>query len=59
MFSLLVCCRSSSHDGERLVCLECGTDASDFSAHYPTHVRCLLCPYSSCCSRAYAAHMIQ
>uniref|UniRef100_A0A8C4DMU7 Pogo transposable element derived with ZNF domain b n=1 Tax=Dicentrarchus labrax TaxID=13489 RepID=A0A8C4DMU7_DICLA len=51
-------CRSSSYDGERLVCLECGTDASDFSAHYPTHVHCLLCPYSSCCSRAYAAHMI-
>uniref|UniRef100_A0A3Q3JR94 Pogo transposable element derived with ZNF domain b n=1 Tax=Monopterus albus TaxID=43700 RepID=A0A3Q3JR94_MONAL len=51
-------CRSSSCDGDRLVCLECGTDASDFSAHYPTHVHCLLCPYSSCCSRAYAAHMI-
>ncbi|KAM3614066.1 uncharacterized protein V6R79_009531 [Siganus canaliculatus] len=45
-------------NGERLLCLECGTDASDFSAHYPTHVRCLLCPYSSCCSRAYASHMI-
>ncbi|XP_034466622.1 pogo transposable element derived with ZNF domain b isoform X2 [Hippoglossus hippoglossus] len=43
---------------DRLVCLECGTDASDLSAHYPTHVHCLLCPYSSCCSRAYAAHMI-
>ncbi|XP_071324796.1 pogo transposable element with ZNF domain isoform X2 [Trachinotus anak] len=50
--------RMSSYDGDRLVCLECGTDASDFSAHYPTHVHCLLCPYSSCCSRAYAAHMI-
>ncbi|XP_049438947.1 pogo transposable element with ZNF domain isoform X2 [Epinephelus fuscoguttatus] len=50
--------RSSSYDGDRLVCLECGTDASDFSAHYPTHVTCLLCPYSSCCSRAYATHMI-
>ncbi|XP_042278715.1 pogo transposable element derived with ZNF domain b isoform X1 [Thunnus maccoyii] len=50
--------RSSSLEGDRLVCLECGTDASDFSAHYPTHVHCLLCPYSSCCSRAYAAHMI-
>ncbi|KAI3360720.1 hypothetical protein L3Q82_012860 [Scortum barcoo] len=46
-------------DGDRLLCLECGTEASDFSAHYPTHVHCLLCPYSSsCCSRAYAAHMI-
>uniref|UniRef100_A0A8C3AX71 Pogo transposable element derived with ZNF domain b n=1 Tax=Cyclopterus lumpus TaxID=8103 RepID=A0A8C3AX71_CYCLU len=41
-----------------LVCLECGTRVLDFSAHYPTHVRCLLCPYSSCCSRAYASHMI-
>ncbi|XP_039974334.1 pogo transposable element derived with ZNF domain b [Xiphias gladius] len=50
--------RASSCDGDRLVCLECGTEASDFSAHYPTHVHCLLCPYSSCCSRAYAAHMI-
>lgn len=47
-----------SCDDDRLVCLECGTDASDFAAHYPTHVQCLLCPYSSCCSRAYAAHMI-
>uniref|UniRef100_A0A665T9X9 Pogo transposable element derived with ZNF domain b n=1 Tax=Echeneis naucrates TaxID=173247 RepID=A0A665T9X9_ECHNA len=56
--SLLVSCRSSSSDGEHVVCLECGTDASDFSAHYPTHVHCLLCRYSSCCSRAYAAHMI-
>uniref|UniRef100_A0A674MJ32 Pogo transposable element derived with ZNF domain b n=1 Tax=Takifugu rubripes TaxID=31033 RepID=A0A674MJ32_TAKRU len=41
-----------------LSCLECGTRVLDLSAHYPTHVRCLLCPYSSCCSRAYAAHMI-
>lgn len=49
----------SRSDGvERLQCLECGTNASDFAAHYPTHVRCLLCLYSSCCSRAYAAHMI-
>ncbi|XP_041843642.1 pogo transposable element derived with ZNF domain b [Melanotaenia boesemani] len=50
--------RTACGDGDRLVCLECGTDASDVSAHYPTHVHCLLCPYSSCCSRAYAAHMI-
>ncbi|XP_072249530.1 pogo transposable element with ZNF domain isoform X2 [Leuresthes tenuis] len=50
--------RMPCSDGDRLMCLECGTDASDFSAHYPTHVQCLLCPYSSCCSRAYAAHMI-
>ncbi|KAG7474755.1 Pogo transposable element with ZNF domain [Solea senegalensis] len=50
--------RTSPCDDGRVVCLECGTDASDVSAHYPTHVHCLLCPYSSCCSRAYAAHMI-
>uniref|UniRef100_A0A1A7YDT0 Pogo transposable element with ZNF domain b n=1 Tax=Iconisemion striatum TaxID=60296 RepID=A0A1A7YDT0_9TELE len=50
--------RSTAGEGTRLVCLECGTDASDFSAHYPTYVHCPLCPYSSSCSRAYAAHMI-
>ncbi|RVE63291.1 hypothetical protein OJAV_G00164050 [Oryzias javanicus] len=50
--------RRSSADGPG-VCLECGTIVWDFSAHYPTHVHCLLCPYSSCCSRAYASHMIQ
>ncbi|XP_061552850.1 pogo transposable element with ZNF domain isoform X2 [Phycodurus eques] len=43
----------------RLLCLECGGEVSDFSAHYPTHVRCLLCAFASCCSRAYAAHMIR
>uniref|UniRef100_A0A673B8M8 Pogo transposable element derived with ZNF domain b n=1 Tax=Sphaeramia orbicularis TaxID=375764 RepID=A0A673B8M8_9TELE len=43
---------------QSLVCLECGTSAADLTSHYPTHVRCLLCPYSSCCSRAYATHMI-
>uniref|UniRef100_A0A8D0CX77 HTH CENPB-type domain-containing protein n=1 Tax=Sander lucioperca TaxID=283035 RepID=A0A8D0CX77_SANLU len=46
--------RTSCPASERLLCLECGTDISDFSAHYPTHVSCLLCPYASCCSRAYA-----
>lgn len=51
--------RSLVADGERLSCLECGTDASDLASHYPNHVKCLLCRYSSCCSRAYAAHMIQ
>ncbi|XP_034409876.1 pogo transposable element derived with ZNF domain b isoform X2 [Cyclopterus lumpus] len=50
--------RTSGGDADYLVCLECGTRVLDFSAHYPTHVRCLLCPYSSCCSRAYASHMI-
>ncbi|KAM4568102.1 pogo transposable element with ZNF domain [Fundulus diaphanus] len=49
-------CRSSP--GDRLVCLECRTEASDLTSHYPTYVHCLLCSFSSCCSRAYAAHMI-
>lgn len=51
--------RRSPSGRDHFLCLECGTDASNVSAHYPTHVRCLLCCYSSCCSRAYAAHMIQ
>ncbi|XP_051921576.1 pogo transposable element with ZNF domain [Hippocampus zosterae] len=42
----------------RLWCLECGGDVQDMAAHYPTHVRCLLCAFGSCCSRAYATHMI-
>nr|XP_057908694.1 pogo transposable element with ZNF domain isoform X1 [Doryrhamphus excisus] len=50
--------RPASVPAVRLVCLECGSEASDLPAHFPTHVRCLLCAYSSCCSRAYAAHMI-
>uniref|UniRef100_A0A674PDY6 Pogo transposable element derived with ZNF domain b n=1 Tax=Takifugu rubripes TaxID=31033 RepID=A0A674PDY6_TAKRU len=41
-------CRTSCCDEEHLRCLECGTRVLDLSAHYPTHVRCLLCPYSSC-----------
>ncbi|KAM9806715.1 pogo transposable element with ZNF domain isoform 1-T3 [Syngnathus typhle] len=44
--------------GGRLWCLECGGDVRDMAAHYPTHVRCLLCAFGSCCSRAYAGHMI-
>ncbi|XP_061839006.1 pogo transposable element with ZNF domain isoform X3 [Nerophis lumbriciformis] len=50
--------RPTGVHGTRLVCLECGSEASDLPAHFPTHVRCVLCAYSSCCSRAYAAHMI-
>ncbi|XP_077384348.1 pogo transposable element with ZNF domain isoform X2 [Festucalex cinctus] len=48
----------SSPAGGRLWCLECGGDVGDMAAHYPTHVRCLFCAFGSCCSRAYAAHMI-
>ncbi|XP_036371992.1 pogo transposable element derived with ZNF domain a, partial [Megalops cyprinoides] len=39
-------------------CLECNFEIPDFPNHYPTYVTCSLCHYSTCCSRAYANHMI-
>ncbi|KAG7457619.1 hypothetical protein MATL_G00229220 [Megalops atlanticus] len=39
-------------------CLECNCEILDFPNHYPTYVTCSLCHYSTCCSRAYANHMI-
>uniref|UniRef100_A0AAY4E2L0 Pogo transposable element derived with ZNF domain b n=1 Tax=Denticeps clupeoides TaxID=299321 RepID=A0AAY4E2L0_9TELE len=39
-------------------CIECNYEIPDFTHHYPTYVHCSLCPYSTCCSRAYANHMI-
>uniref|UniRef100_H2ZZ73 Pogo transposable element derived with ZNF domain n=1 Tax=Latimeria chalumnae TaxID=7897 RepID=H2ZZ73_LATCH len=39
-------------------CLECSFDIPDFPNHFPTYVHCSLCRYSTCCSRAYANHMI-
>ncbi|KAM4662205.1 pogo transposable element with ZNF domain [Discoglossus pictus] len=39
-------------------CLECTFDIPNFQNHYPTYVHCSLCRYSTCCSRAYANHMI-
>uniref|UniRef100_A0A673IVM5 Pogo transposable element derived with ZNF domain b n=1 Tax=Sinocyclocheilus rhinocerous TaxID=307959 RepID=A0A673IVM5_9TELE len=39
-------------------CVECSFDIPDFANHYPTYVHCSLCFYSTCCSRAYANHMI-
>ncbi|XP_056401721.1 pogo transposable element with ZNF domain isoform X3 [Hyla sarda] len=39
-------------------CLECSFDIPDFHNHFPTYVHCSLCRYSTCCSRAYANHMI-
>lgn len=40
-------------------CVECTFDIPDFANHYPTYVHCSLCFYSTCCSRAYANHMIK
>ncbi|XP_071970539.1 pogo transposable element with ZNF domain isoform X2 [Engystomops pustulosus] len=39
-------------------CLECSFDIPDFHNHFPTYVHCSLCRYATCCSRAYANHMI-
>ena len=50
---------SADETPARLLCMECGNVASDFSSHYPASVSCLLCPYSTFCSCAYASHMIQ
>uniref|UniRef100_A0A9J7X5C0 Pogo transposable element derived with ZNF domain b n=1 Tax=Cyprinus carpio carpio TaxID=630221 RepID=A0A9J7X5C0_CYPCA len=43
---------------DRHKCVECTFDIPDFANHYPTYVHCSLCFYSTCCSRAYANHMI-
>ncbi|XP_063054522.1 uncharacterized protein pogzb [Engraulis encrasicolus] len=42
----------------KLKCIECHHEVADFSHHFPTYVHCSLCSYSTCCSRAYAEHMI-
>ncbi|KAM9294584.1 pogo transposable element with ZNF domain [Gastrophryne carolinensis] len=39
-------------------CLECSFDVPDYHSHFPTYVVCSLCRYGTCCSRAYANHMI-
>lgn len=43
----------------RQTCLECSFEIPDFPNHFPTYVHCSLCRYSTCCSRAYANHMIK
>ncbi|CAB1351049.1 unnamed protein product [Coregonus sp. 'balchen'] len=39
-------------------CMECTFKIPDFANHFPTYVHCSLCRYCTCCSRAYANHMI-
>ncbi|XP_012991033.3 pogo transposable element derived with ZNF domain a isoform X2 [Esox lucius] len=43
---------------DRQNCMECTFEIPDFANHFPTCVHCSLCRYSTCCSRAYANHMI-
>ncbi|KAI4793379.1 hypothetical protein KUCAC02_032766, partial [Chaenocephalus aceratus] len=52
------CSVYSSSSTDLLLCMECCSSFSSFSSHFPSIVRCLLCRFSSCCSRAYALHMI-
>uniref|UniRef100_A0A4W5R9Z6 Pogo transposable element derived with ZNF domain a n=1 Tax=Hucho hucho TaxID=62062 RepID=A0A4W5R9Z6_9TELE len=39
-------------------CMECAFKIPHFANHFPTYVHCSLCRYCTCCSRAYANHMI-
>uniref|UniRef100_A0A8C7FK97 Pogo transposable element derived with ZNF domain a n=1 Tax=Oncorhynchus kisutch TaxID=8019 RepID=A0A8C7FK97_ONCKI len=39
-------------------CMECTFKIPDFANHFPSYVHCSLCRYCTCCSRAYANHMI-
>ncbi|XP_056154026.1 pogo transposable element with ZNF domain [Lampris incognitus] len=40
------------------ICVECLCSVPNFSVHFPTLVSCSMCRYITCCSRAYANHMI-
>lgn len=50
---------SFSKPTEKHYCMECTYDIPYFSNHFPTYVSCSLCRYCTCCSRAYANHMIR
>lgn len=39
-------------------CVECLSRILDFSSHFPSLVRCSVCRFLTCCSTAYANHMI-
>uniref|UniRef100_A0A3B5K4G5 Pogo transposable element derived with ZNF domain a n=1 Tax=Takifugu rubripes TaxID=31033 RepID=A0A3B5K4G5_TAKRU len=39
-------------------CLECLSSFRDFRSHFPSLVHCSLCRFNTCCSVAYANHMI-
>ncbi|XP_029436139.1 pogo transposable element with ZNF domain isoform X2 [Rhinatrema bivittatum] len=58
MSELLAKFQSKRSSMGRQTCLECSFEIPDFQNHFPTYVHCSLCRYSTCCSRAYANHMI-
>ncbi|XP_067268008.1 pogo transposable element with ZNF domain isoform X1 [Chanodichthys erythropterus] len=58
MMELMVKFESQCKPTEKHFCMECNFDIPYFSNHFPTYVSCSLCRYCTCCSRAYANHMI-
>ncbi|XP_051926997.1 pogo transposable element with ZNF domain isoform X1 [Hippocampus zosterae] len=40
-------------------CVECLKAIRKLSTHFPSRVCCSLCPFTTCCSTAYANHMIK
>ncbi|XP_043074022.1 pogo transposable element derived with ZNF domain a isoform X2 [Puntigrus tetrazona] len=58
MVELMVKFQSQCKPTEKHFCMECNYDIPYFSNHFPTYVSCSLCRYNTCCSRAYANHMI-
>uniref|UniRef100_A0A4W4FY83 Pogo transposable element derived with ZNF domain a n=1 Tax=Electrophorus electricus TaxID=8005 RepID=A0A4W4FY83_ELEEL len=58
MLDLLARFQSHCEPPKKQLCMECNFEIPDFSRHFPTFVHCSLCHYSTCCSRAYANHMI-
>ncbi|TRZ00459.1 hypothetical protein DNTS_033223 [Danionella cerebrum] len=58
MMELLVKLESQFMPKDKFYCMECNYDIPAFSNHFPTYVKCSLCRYCTCCSRAYANHMI-
>ncbi|XP_067280916.1 pogo transposable element with ZNF domain isoform X2 [Pseudorasbora parva] len=58
MMELMVKFQSQCKPTEKFYCMECRYDIPYFSNHFPTYVSCSLCRYCTCCSRAYANHMI-
>ncbi|XP_066531514.1 pogo transposable element with ZNF domain isoform X2 [Hoplias malabaricus] len=58
MLEIMTKFQSQCEPAKKRFCMECNFEIPDFSSHFPTCVYCSLCHYRTCCSRAYANHMI-
>ncbi|KAL7829580.1 hypothetical protein AOLI_G00304650 [Acnodon oligacanthus] len=58
MLEIMTKFQSQCEPAKKQFCIECNYEIPDFSSHFPTFVHCSLCRYRTCCSRAYANHMI-